>query len=282
MRMLNRLGWAEGISFDAFGLRLGVRFSELGLVDRFRGALPYGADISEQCEVDHLFSVLVGGSRRSRPAEEEVYVVYSDAAPAARVMGIDAAIDSLRSSLQMLVGEFARNRIFVHAGVVGWQGKAMLLPGKSFVGKSRLVATLIGAGAQLYSDEFAVLSDDGLVHPFARPISIRDEDSHCGHPVTAEELGPAGVGEAPIPPGLVLFARYRDGARWRPRRLTPGQAVLDLLANTLPARRRPAAALEVLERVARAAPAYRVTRSEAEDAAPRALRLLERIMKDCA
>ncbi len=279
MRKLNRLGWAEGVSFEAYGLRLGVRLSEFGLVDRVREALPYSAQITDRCEVDHLFSMLIGGPRRGR-AEERVCLVYSDATPVARVTGIDAAIDSLRSSLQMLVGEFARDRVFVHAGVVGWQGNAILLPGKSFVGKSRLVAGLVGAGAQLYSDEFAVLSADGLVHPYARPISIRDEDTHCGHPVTAEELGPAGVGETSIPPGLVLFARYRDGATWRPRRLTPGHAVLDLLANTLPARRKPEAALEALEGVARAAPAYRVTRGESEDAAPRALRLLERVMRD--
>ena len=38
--------------------------------------------------------------------------------------------------------------------------------------------------------------------------------------------------------------------------------------------------LEALEGVARAAPAYRVTRGESEDAAPRALRLLERVIED--
>jgi len=276
--MLNRLGWAEGVSFEAFGLRLGVRLSEPGFVDRVHQALPYGAGVTENCEVDHLFSVLVGAERRASQADGRICVVYSDATPVARVAGIDTAMDSLRSSLQMLVGEFARDRVFVHAGVVGWEGHAILVPGKSFVGKSRMVAALARAGAQLYSDEFAVLSSDGLVHPYARPISIRDEDTHCGHPVTAEELGAAGVGEEAIAPGLVLFARYRDGASWRARRLTLGATVLELLSNTLPARRKPEAALDALEKVARAAPAYRVTRGEADDAVPRAIRLLERAL----
>jgi len=270
------------MSFEAYGLRLGVRFSEFGLVDRFHEAMPYNAQITQECQVDHLYSVLAGTRNRDLSDEERTYVVYSDAVPVARAPGIDEAVDRLRSSLQLLVGEFARDRVFVHAGVVGWKGKAILLPGKSFVGKSRLVAALIGEGAQLYSDEFAVLAADGLVHPYAKPISIRDEDTHCGHPVTAEELGPAGVGVDPIPPGLVLFSKFRDGATWRPRRLTPGRAVLDLLANTLPARRQPEAALEALKSVARAAPAYRVSRGEAEDAALRALRLLERAMSDAA
>ena len=52
--------------------------------------------------------------------------------------------------------------------------------------------------------------------------------------------------------------------------------MLDLLANTVPARRKPEAALEALHQVARAAPAYRATRGEADEAVPRVLRLLER------
>ena len=96
----------------------------------------------------------------------------------------------------------------------------------------------------------------------------------------AVQLGPAGVGEDPLPPGLVLFARYSEGASWRPQRLTPGRAVLDLLANTLPARRQPGAALNALEKVARAAPAYRVERGEAEESVESILGLLEQTADD--
>jgi len=276
MRMLNRLGWAEGLSFETHGLRLGVRLSEFGLVDRIQEVLPFGSEITRRCEVDHLFSILIGKRKNYGANQEPTCVVYSDAAPVARVTGFDSAIDSLRSSMQLLVGEFAKDRVFVHAGAVGWKGRAILLPGKSFVGKSRFVAALIQAGAQLYSDEYAVLSADGLVHPYVQPISIRDEETHAGHPVTADELGPAGVGKEPIPVGLVLFSRYREGATWRPRRLTPGRALLEMLANTIPARRKPEAALEALEAVARTAPAYKMTRGEAAGAAAKAIRLLER------
>jgi hypothetical protein len=278
MRMLNRLGWAEGVSFETYGLRLGVRVSEFGHMDRVREALPHGAEITDRCEVDHLYSVLIGKRNDGDPDEVPTCVVYSDAAPVARTAGIASAVDSLGSSLEILVGEFAKNRIFVHAGAVGWRGRAILLPGRSFVGKSRFVAELVRAGAELYSDEYAVLSADGLVHPYARPISIREEDSHRGQPVSVEELGPAGLGEEPIPAGLVLIAEYREGAVWRPRRLTPGNAVLELLANTIPARRRPEAALEALEAVARSAEAYKVTRGEADEAAGEALRLLGRAL----
>jgi serine kinase of HPr protein (carbohydrate metabolism regulator) len=274
--MLNRLGWAEGIAFESYGLRLGVRISEFGFTERVEQALPHGARLTQECEVDHLFSLLIGRRESSRTEAEPTCVVYSDAVPVARVEGLDSAIDSLKSSLRLLVGEFARDRVFVHAGVVGWNGRAILIPGRSFTGKSRLTAAFVRAGARFYSDEYAVLSADGLVHPFAQPISIRDEASFRGHPLTAEELGEGGIGTEPLIPGLVLVSRYKQGAVWRARRLSPGRAMLDLLSNTLPARRRPAAALAALEQVVVAAPSYRVTRGEADEAVPRALRLLER------
>ena len=66
----------------------------------------------------------------------------------------------------MHLAERARNRIFIHAGVVGWQGRAIVIPGRSFSGKSTLVAALLQAGATYYSDEFAVLDGRGYVHPF--------------------------------------------------------------------------------------------------------------------
>ena len=37
------------------------------------------------------------------------------------------------------------------------------------------MAALVRAGAEYYSDEFAPLDAGGLVHPFAKPLSIRNE-----------------------------------------------------------------------------------------------------------
>ena len=59
-----------------------------------------------------------------------------------------------------------RERVFVHAGVVGWKGHAIVIPGRSRSGKTTLVAELVKAGAEYYSDEFAVLDAEGRVHPF--------------------------------------------------------------------------------------------------------------------
>jgi predicted ATPase len=40
----------------------------------------------------------------------------------------------------------APRRVFVHAGVVGWKGQAILVPGRSYSGKTTLIAALMKAG----------------------------------------------------------------------------------------------------------------------------------------
>lgn len=134
-----------------------------------------------------------------------------------------------------------------HAGVVGLRGRAIMIPGPSFSGKSTLVAELVSAGAVYYSDEYAVLDDRGLVHPYPKPLSIRTTSwSAQDHHVST--LG-GSVGTEPLPLGLVVLAQYRSGATWEPQPLSPGQALLALLANTVPAQERPEETMTALRSV---------------------------------
>jgi hypothetical protein len=152
--------------------------------------------------------------------------------------------------------------IFVHAGVVGWQGQAILIPGRSHAGKTSLVTALLDAGATYYSDEYAILDARGRVWPCLRPLRIRDGGDDAGRRVTATDIG-ARLGRRPLPVALVAAARYRPGARWRPRTLTPGEAVLELFSHTVPARFRPRDAFRILKQVASRATTLKGTRGEA-------------------
>jgi hypothetical protein len=158
---------------------------------------------------------------------------------------------------------------------VAWRGRAILLPGRSFRGKSTLVAALVRAGATYYSDEYAVLDDRGRVHPYARPLSLRREGGLGAARLPVEALGGT-VGEHPLPVGLVAVTHYRAGAQWRPRRLSPGQATLALLNETVAARSRPVTALRTLHRVAAGAATFRGVRGEAEENAPLILQACDR------
>jgi hypothetical protein len=197
-------------------------------------------------------------------------LLYSDAARLARTRDLEAALDRFESDLQLHVAEMARGRIFVHAGVVGWRGQAIVIPGRSFAGKTSLVAELVRAGATYYSDEYAILDRHGRVHPYPKPPAIRTADNGAQVRTPIEALG-GKVGVEPLPVGLVVVSQYKSGAQWRPRRLSRGQGVLWMLANTVAARRRPEAALATLERALADAPVLKAARGEAQEMAWRIL-----------
>src|SRR5205085_10523469 len=137
-------------------------------------------------------------------------------------------LEAFESDLQLYVAATARRRLFVHAGVVGWRGRAVVLPGRSFAGKTTLVAALVRAGATYYSDEYAVFDRAGRVHPYARPLALR-EGAGRQTKVSVEALdGVKGVRALPV--GLVIVRVYRSGARLRVRWLSNGQGSMSLLA----------------------------------------------------
>ena len=200
-------------------------------------------------------------------------LLYAGAELVARSLDPGVVFERLESDLQLYVAERAPRRIFVHAGVVGWKGRAVVIPGRSLTGKTTLVAELVRAGAEYYSDEYAVIDREGRVHPYARPLAVREGDGLRQTRKTVEEFG-GSAGEGPLPIGLVVVSRYERGASWRPRPLTSGECVLELLSNTVPARRSPTRALGVLTKASAGATALNGPRGEAAVAARAILRSL--------
>ncbi|HEY2934657.1 MAG TPA: hypothetical protein VGK99_23220 [Acidobacteriota bacterium] len=264
MEKIDRLGWTDGISFSAFGVRLGIRLNDGSLLDRIRTFIPPGSKPANSPVVDHLYSLMTG--RETRAKVRRFNLLYSGAGRLARTLDLEEALAALESDLGLYIAEFARQRLFVHAGVVGWQGKAIVIPGRSFSGKSTLVAALLRAGAVYYSDEYAVFDSLGRVHPFPRPLSLRSKgDCSVAH-VPSESFG-SSAGIKPLPVALVVGSDYAPNAKWRPRTLSLGQGVLLLLNNTVAARNRPKAALATLRRVVSDAKIIRSKRPEAEKTA---------------
>jgi hypothetical protein len=246
MAKLDRLGWAAGITFTAYGVSAGVRVSDRAALDAVVGRLPPGWRRSASPSVTRLYSLISGGGgRRSR----RFHLLYAGAALLARTLDAEAVFGWLESDLQLYVAERSPRRVFVHAGVVGWRGQAIIIPGRSLSGKTTLVAELLRAGAEYYSDEYAVFDQEGRVHPYARPLAVREGEGLKQTRRRVEEFG-GRVGKEPLPVALVVVTRYERGARWCPRRLTAGECVLELLSNTVPARRSPGRVLRVLTNAA--------------------------------
>jgi len=214
----------------------------------------------------------VGGASHSTKLRH-YNLLYAGAARLARSLELEELLDTLEGDLHVFVAELARRRMFVKAGVVGWRGRAIVIPGRSGTGKSTLTAALVRAGATYFSDEYAVLDARGRVHPYPRHLSIRGHDERRRR-CTPEELG-GRAGCKPLPVGLVVVTNYRPGVQWQPRALTAGRAALALLDTAVPALRKPAEVLDTLQQVVSHAPSLKGARGEADEMVEALLKRLE-------
>jgi len=263
LQKLDRLPWTAALTGIAHGVRLGIRANTPAVLDEVEGRLPPGWTPSRSSRVDCLYSIIVGDAAAHRGLRR-FHLLYADAARLARTNEMGEVLEAFETDAEWAVAARAPRLIFVHAGVVGWRGRAILLPGRSGSGKTRLVEALVRAGATYYSDEYAILDARGRVHPFARPL-IRRKDGGTER-VTLADMG-GEPGTVPLEAGMIVSTWYKRGARWRPRRLSPGRAMMELLAHTLPARVRPAESMAAIGRVTRTAFALKGARGEARSLA---------------
>jgi hypothetical protein len=220
--------------------------------------------------VDHLYSLVYGGDNH-KSRLRRFNLAYWNFTRIARTAGFDEMLEAFESHLQLTVAEYAPRRVFVHSGVVGWKGRAILIPGLSYSGKSTLVKQLIRAGATYYSDEYAVLDERGLVHPYARPLGLRKRNSFVSRKTDPKALG-AEVGTKPLRIGLVVSTSYKDGSRFRPKEITCGKGTLELLANTVAARSQPERSLATIPKALESARILKGVRGEARETAEFILR----------
>ena len=178
--------------------------------------------------------------------------------------------DLLEGELALFVAAHAPQRIFIHAGVVEWKGRALLMPGRTMSGKSTLVAALLARGATYYSDEYAVLDELGRVHAYPRRLSLRRP---AGLP---RRIRARRTGRAALPVGWVLGLRFDPTQTLRMTSLTAGRTALLLLNNAVAARISPARVLATLAQVTRSATGWEGLRGDAKRAAAEVLSRCER------
>jgi len=265
MQKIDRLGWADGICFVSYGLKIGVRVNEPELLDRIVPLLPPGAKPARSPVVQHIYSLRLGSASRAANVRR-LNLLYSGSARTGRTANLEELLEGFERDLHSYTAAWAPNRVFVRAGVVGWQGHAILVPGGDSVGKTTLIAALVRAGATYYSDEYAVLDRQGRVHPFARPLRIREASHERPRRCLPDELG-GRSGRKPLPVALVALTEYRPESTWRPHQLSPGRGALELITHTVMARIRVDATMETLTRTVADAVILKGRRGEAEQTA---------------
>jgi len=272
MAQLDRLEWAEGLAFTSQGRRIGVRVSARGHAERIREMLPPGSRPISSPVVQRLYSLIAPRSSQGKGKRPE-HLVYAQADCVARSRNLEGALRLLERHLQYYVAEHSHGRVFLHAGVVAWQGRAIVIPGHSHSGKSTLVAALVKAGATYYSDEYAPIDAACRVHAYPAPLCLRLRPGALPKRVVPNPRDPE---LPPLPVGLIVATAYARGARWHHRTLTPGRAALEVLKHAVPARRTPERVVERLSRLTAGARLVKGRRGPAAEAARRILALATR------
>ena len=252
----------------AFGARVELRLPAAFLAELPSPIVP-GAVFDAQGPADAVLSV-----RLSHTAEgDPLFEVTENGMFLGTETSLQAAKEVVESWAQLTVATLAKELVFVHAGVVGWRNRAIVIPGRSLSGKTTLVLELVEAGADYYSDEYAIFDSEGRVHPYWRLPKLKTAP---GQEVSTRlpEGVLSGPPPSPIPVGWVLISHYEAGSSWRPRRLTCGETLLGLLDNTIPLRRRPEESVKTLARAMTNAQGFEGLRGEAASFAQEALALL--------
>ncbi len=267
--LANQFHWQTEVCLVSYGVDICVRATHASVFECLQDYFPPGWERSASPVIDLCYSLIVVDID-----EKLHYQLYRAAEKLLETTQLEVALDAFDSDLRLQVAIAAPEKLFVHAGVVGWHGKAIVMPGHSFSGKTTLVAALIEAGASYYSDEYAVLDASGLVYPYPRPLSVRQSQGMRLKRCPVEEFGGT-AGIEPLPVGLLVHTQYQAGAKWHPRKISSGQAVLALLDNTVVARLRPDLALPTLAGAVFDASSIEGARGDAQEVAVALLQQLE-------
>src|SRR4051794_17644549 len=136
MEKLDRLVWAEGLSIRAYGVQLGLRASEPGVLGPLLERLPPEWKPASSPFVDRLYSYVAGGQAPGSRVRR-FHLLYIDHARVARDRSIEPCLDALEVDARHTVAALSPRRVFIHAGVVGWSGGGGPVPGAAFFRQTR-------------------------------------------------------------------------------------------------------------------------------------------------
>ena len=239
----------RSFDFECYGVKIRLNGNDQGLVDEAervtRKALLNDLRPIETNNFDTVFTFDADPKGVIFLSHDGEIIEYGDVP--------EYFFNHFNSLIRVAVAERAVDRLFIHAGAVGWNGKAIILPGTSFAGKSTLVAELVRKGAVYYSDDYAIFDRDGLLHPFPRTLSMRaDDEQYTRFDLTPSDLG-GETGIEPLTVGMVLLTEYKPDAKWDPQILTSGNAILEIMPFTFSFVNRPDFSLCVLNNIVRRA-----------------------------
>ncbi len=258
---------------ESFGVKIGVSSNAPEAIEALKKAveiyLPDSFTEIAETAAEHKFLFIWNENKKDTLLKDGEKIFHRELR--------ETSVDSAASRIRLTVAEFAADHVFIHAGVVSRKGKAVILPGRSFYGKTTLTAALLKRGAIYYSDEYAILDADGFLHPFPKMLSLRGDDAvnhrkQTDYPV--EQLGST-AGTEKIRVGAVLITEYKEKARWKPVVLTPAQGIIEILRHAVAIRQNPQFTLGVLNKIAADALFVKSKRGDVSESADLILKFID-------
>ena len=273
---LEKIVWKDFFCFECLKVKIAFRSNNKVFIRHLRKRLPQILPIPwkeiDLGKAEHSLSILKGLNSKDE------YRIYSGSEFVLANTSVDEILNYLETQIRSKIAEFAQDFIFLHAGVVSWKGKGIIIPGKTFSGKTTLVSELIKRDCEYLSDEFAVIDKNGYVHPFPKKLSVRgiiDEFKQVD--LEVEKFGGKHA-RKPVPVNYLLLTEYKKEKK-KPRIEihSPGEGVMASVANSISVRQNPKFVLEVLGVVANQALILKTKRGEAREFVDFFLSYLEKI-----
>ena len=216
-------------------------------------------------------------------AAERGIDVRADGRAIGNARNADSALSLVQWHLNRLVGEHSGGRLQLHASAVRLRdGRVAVFPGDVNAGKSTLVAGLVRAGYGYLTDEMvAVEIGTGRAEGYRKPVNLDPGawslfpgvvptdaadrgDEHLVDPVALHPDALAGPRTGGI--GLVVFPAYRAGGSTQATRLSPGAALVTLIAHCTNLATHGQAGLDTLARLVTRAADFDLTMAGLDDA----------------
>ena len=158
MEKLDRLGWAAGMAFVSYGVRLGIRVSSPEILDRIEGVLPPHVRPARAPRVDGLYSLITKGTKVGSN-RRRFNILYVGARRLARTRDTDEALDALEGHMQIQT---------IHAGAA--------------------------SGLHMWrKHSFNPIQDLRATHPDPNAYSVGDERHPCRPPEAVDFLHSGGA-----------------------------------------------------------------------------------------
>ena len=142
-RLTIRCAFDREFNFESYGVRIKVESNSQGLLDKARQAV-IAAFINRAVFIEnvndaseHAFGIAFDGKH---------YFLFKNGEQVSYGESEKTFFKYLNSILRIEVAEHAESKVFLHAGVVGWKGNAIVIPARSFQGKTTLTAELVRNG----------------------------------------------------------------------------------------------------------------------------------------